>query len=78
MTQHEENCFIEAGLKSDCADLSRYEINGIIEYGRLLTKDLVQAGRDARAENFDLKLENNALREMNEALKSVRQEETKL
>jgi hypothetical protein len=74
MTQHEENCFIEAGLKSDCADLSRYEIDGIIQYGRLLTKDLVQAGRDARCENFDLKLENNALRVMNDALKEQNKE----
>lgn len=74
MTQHEENCFIEAGLKSDCADLSRLEIERILEYGRLLTKDLVQAGRDARLENFDLQLENNALRAMNEALKSKQKE----
>jgi hypothetical protein len=40
-----------------------------VHYGRLLTKDLVQAGRDARSENFDLRLENSALHAMIEALK---------
>ena len=74
MTQHEENCFIEAGLKSDCVDLSRTEIEGIIQYGRLRTKDVFQAARDARCENFDLKLENNALRVMNDALKDQNKE----
>ena len=74
MTQHEENCWIEVGMKSFCADLSPHQIDTIVEYGRLLTKDLVQAGRDARCENFDLKLENNALRVMNDALKDQNKE----
>ena len=69
MTQHEENCWIEAGLRSDGVELGAFEKAAIVHYGRLLTKDLVQAGRDARCENFDLKLENNALRVMNDALK---------
>ena len=69
MTQHEENCWIEAGLRSNGVELGVFEKAAIVHYGRLLTKDLVQAGRDARCENFDLKLENNALRVMNDALK---------
>ena len=69
MTQHEENCWIEAGLRSDGVELSAFEKAAIVHYGRLLTKDLVQAGRDARSENFDLRLENSALHAMIEALK---------
>jgi hypothetical protein len=69
MTQHEENCWIEAGLRSDGVELGVFEKGAIVHYGRLLTKDLVQAGRDARSENFDLRLENSALRAMIEALK---------
>jgi hypothetical protein len=41
----------------------------IVRYGRLLTQDLVQAGRDARSESFDLRLENSAQAAMIEALK---------
>ena len=74
MTQHEENCWIEAGLQRDGVELSEFEKDAIIQYGRLLTKDLMQAGRDARCENFDLKLENNALRVMNDALKDQNKE----
>jgi hypothetical protein len=69
MTQHEENCWIEAGLRSDGVELGVFEKGAIVHYGRLLTKDLVQAGRDARSENFDLRLENSALHAMIEALK---------
>ena len=69
MTQHEENCWIEAGLRSDGVELGAFEKAAIVHYGRLLTKDLVQAGRDARSENFDLRLENSALHAMIEALK---------
>jgi hypothetical protein len=69
MTQHEENCWIEAGLQSDGVELGVFEKGAIVHYGRLLTKDLVQAGRNARGENFDLRLENSALRAMIEALK---------
>jgi|688.fasta_scaffold1951713_2 hypothetical protein len=69
MTQHEENCWIEAGLRSDGVELGVFEKGAIVHYGRLLTKDLVQAGRNARGENFDLRLENSALRAMIEALK---------
>ena len=69
MTQHEENCWIEAGLRSDGVELGAFEKAAIVHYGRLLTKDLVQAGRDARCENFDLRLENSALHAMIEALK---------
>jgi hypothetical protein len=72
MSAHEENCWIEAGLQCDGVDLDDWEQDAIVRYGRLLTKDLVQAGRDARCENFDLKLENNALRVMNDALKAVK------
>lgn len=74
MTQHEENCWIEARLQCDGVELSEFEKDAIIHYGRLLTKDLVQAGREARCENFDLKLENNALRVMNDALKDQNKE----
>ena len=69
MTQHEENCWIEAGLRSDGVELGVFEKAAIVHYGRLLTKDLVQAARDARSENFDLRLENSALHAMIEALK---------
>ena len=69
MTQHEENCWIEAGLRADGVELGAFEKAAIVHYGRLLTKDLVQAGRDARSENFDLRLENSALHAMIEALK---------
>lgn len=69
MTQHEENCWIEAGLRFDGVELGVFEKDAIVHYGRLLTKDLVQAGRDARSENFDLRLENSALHAMIEALK---------
>lgn len=69
MTPHEENCWIEAGLRSDGVELGMFEKGAIVHYGRLLTKDLVQAGRDARSENFDLRLENSALHAMIEALK---------
>jgi hypothetical protein len=74
MTQHEENCWIEAGLQCDGVELGEFEKDAIIQYGRLLTKDVFQAARDARCENFDLKLENNALRVMNDALKDQNKE----
>lgn len=72
MSAHEENCWIEAGLQCDGVKLDDWEQDAIVRYGRLLTKDLVQHGRDARAENFDLRLECSALHAMNEALKAVK------
>jgi hypothetical protein len=69
MTQHEENCWIEAGLQCDGVELDDWTKEAIIRYGRLLTQDLVQAGRDARSESFDLRLENSAQAAMIEALK---------
>ena len=71
MTAHETNCWIEAGLQCDGVELDDWEQDAIVRYGRLLTKDLVQHGRDARAENFDLRLECSALHAMNEALKDT-------
>ena len=71
MTAHEEVCWIEAGLQCDGVELDDWEQDAIVRYGRLLTKDLVQHGRDARAENFDLRLECSALHAMNEALKDT-------
>ena len=69
MTQHETNCWIEAGLQCDGVELGEFEREAIVRYGRLLTKDLVEAGRNARSESFDLRLENSAQAAMIEALK---------
>lgn len=71
MTAHEEVCWIEAGLQCDGVELDDWEQDAIVQYGRLLTRDLVQHARDARCDYFDLRLECSSLRAMNEALKDT-------
>jgi hypothetical protein len=50
MTQHEENCWIEAGLACDGVELDDWEKDAIIRYGRMLTNRFMDDIHDMRLE----------------------------
>jgi hypothetical protein len=51
MTQHEENCWIEAGLQCDGVELDDWTKDAIIRYGRMLTNRFMEDIHDLRLEN---------------------------